>query len=273
MFPWIVGTRLHGNELVGQTSFWPPPDFSGLPATGAVRISRLKPSMHIRLESLLEGARRSRGTTVVIDVFRAFTTAAVALSRGARRIVLTAEPEEAIALRAQGVGELCMGEVDGRRPPGFDFGNSPWELSTAQVAGKTLIQSTRAGTVGVCAVPAGAPIYAAALVTAHATAREVLADGPDEVTLVAMGLRGETRTDEDELCAIYLRNLLRGRSPDPLSVATLIRQSEEALKYGDPAQPHFHAGDLEWAVAIDCFDFAVAVTREDGLLVATAKAT
>lgn len=86
-------------------------------------------------------------------MFRAFTTAAVALARGAEKIILTAEPEEALALRAAGVGELCLGEVGGIRPPGFDFGNSPFELSQADVAGKTLIQSTRAGTVGVCAVP------------------------------------------------------------------------------------------------------------------------
>ena len=161
-----------------------------------------------------------------------------------------------------------MGEVGGMRPPGFDFGNSPHELSTADVAGKRLIQSTRAGTVGVCAVPAGLPIFAASLTTARATARAVLRDSPAEVTLVAMGMRGEMRTDEDELCALYLRNLLEGRSPDPMAIAALVRSSAEAGKYGDPRQPHFHRGDLELATAVDCFDFAVPVTVEDGLLVA-----
>ena len=107
--------------------------------------------MQIRLGSLLEGARTAEGTVVIIDVFRAFTTAAVAFSRGAAKIVLTAEVGEALELRARGVGELCMGEVDGMRPEGFDFGNSPYELSTADVEGKTLVQSTRAGTVGVAA--------------------------------------------------------------------------------------------------------------------------
>jgi 2-phosphosulfolactate phosphatase len=219
----------------------------------------------VHLVSLLEGARQSRGTTIVIDVFRAFTTAAVALSRGASGVILTAEPEEALALRAAGLGSLCVGEVGGMRPPGFDYGNSPFELSTADVAGKTLIQSTRAGTVGVCAVPEDQPIFAAALVTAAATVRAVAMDDPAEATLVAMGLAGRVRTDEDEMCALYMRALLRGRSPDPLAVATLVRESEEAQKYGDPAQPHFHAEDLEWALAIDAFDFAVEVKRERGL--------
>lgn len=224
--------------------------------------------MRIYLESLLEGATRARGTTIVIDVFRAFTTAAVALSRGAAKIVLTAEVEEALALRAAGVGSLCMGEVGGARPPGFDFGNSPFELSTADVSGRTILQSTRAGTVGVCAVPQGLPIFAASLLTAGATARVVRRQQPDEVTIVAMGLEGRTRTDEDEMCALYIRNLIEGRTPDPAAVAALIRTSGEAGKYGDPARPHFHAEDLEHALRIDSCDFAVPVTREDGLLVA-----
>ncbi len=227
--------------------------------------------MNVHLDSLLDGARRSRGTAIVIDVFRAFTTAAVALSRGAARIILTAEPEEALALRETGVGDLCMGEVGGMRPPGFDFGNSPYELSLADVAGKTLVQSTRAGTVGVCAVPEASPIYAASLVTAKATVRAVLADSPADVSLVAMGLGGALRTDEDELCALYLRNLLRRRSPDPAAVVALVGASEEAAKYGDPQLPHFHAGDLEWALKIDTFSFAVPVTRDGSLLIATRR--
>jgi 2-phosphosulfolactate phosphatase len=39
--------------------------------------------MEIRVGSLISGATDAVGTTVIIDVFRAFTTAAVALSQGA----------------------------------------------------------------------------------------------------------------------------------------------------------------------------------------------
>ena len=72
--------------------------------------------MEIRLASLLQGAREAEGTTIIIDVFRAFTTAAVAFDRGTDKIVLVAEPEEALALRRRGIGELCLGEVDGIKP-------------------------------------------------------------------------------------------------------------------------------------------------------------
>jgi 2-phosphosulfolactate phosphatase len=224
--------------------------------------------MEVRIESLVEGARRAIGTVIVIDVFRAFSTAAIAFARGAREIVLTAEPETALALRAQGIGELCMGEVDGKRPPGFDFGNSPYELSQAPVQGKTLIQSTRAGTVGVCAVGECEALYAASLLTARATAEVIRASGPQLVTLVAMGTLGHRRTDEDEQCALYLRNLLLGSQPDRKAVRQLILVGAETAKFGDPEQRHFHPKDRDLALEIDKLDFAIEVKKRCGLLIA-----
>ena len=92
--------------------------------------------MEVRIGSLLPGAREAEGTVIIIDVFRAFTTAAVAFSRGAEKIILVAEVEEALELRERGVGDLCIGEVAGERPEGFDFGNSPFEMSCAEVGWK-----------------------------------------------------------------------------------------------------------------------------------------
>lgn len=224
--------------------------------------------MEIRLASLLQGAREAQGTTIVIDVFRAFTSAAVAFARGAQRIILVAEIDEALALRRRGLGELCMGEVDGIKPAAFDFGNSPYELSQAQLTGKTLIQSTRAGTVGVTAAARADTIYLGSFVTATATVRTILQSAPSLVTIVAMGAAGQVRSDEDEQCALYLRNRLQGRQPDPAAVRALVCVGEEALKYDDPSQPQYHPQDRELALQIDQYAFALRVTREEGLLVA-----
>ena len=96
--------------------------------------------MEISIHSLLEGATRATGTVAIIDVFRAFTTAAVALANGAARILMVSTVEEALALCDAGIGQLCTGEVHGRSPDGFDFGNSPFEVSTVDFTGKTIIQ-------------------------------------------------------------------------------------------------------------------------------------
>ena len=228
--------------------------------------------MEIRMGSLLNDARQAEGTVVIIDVYRAFTTEAVAFLQGAEKIVLVAEVEEALNLRRQGVGEVCVGEVEGKRPEGFDFGNSPFELSRADVAGKTLIHSTRAGTVGVQAVAKGGPIYGGSLAVAGATVKAILRDPPELVTLVAMGWAGRVRTDEDELCALYMRNLLQGRQSDREAVRHLVMMGEESQKFGDPAQPHFHPRDRDIALHIDSVPFAIKVVREGGLLVARPEA-
>ena len=224
--------------------------------------------MEIRLASLLQGAREAEGTTIIIDVFRAFTTAAVAFDRGTDKIVLVAEPEEALALRRRGIGELCLGEVDGIKPAGFDFGNSPYEVSQADLGGKTLIQSTRAGTVGVTAASAASEIYLGSFVTATATVRTILDRAPSLVTIVAMGVATRRRCDEDEQCALYLRNLLQGRCPEAAAVQQLVLVGQEAQKYDDPSQPQFHPQDRALALQIDRYPYALRVTREDGLPVA-----
>src|SRR6267142_1533592 len=125
--------------------------------------------MEIRLASLISGAAAAVGTTVIIDVFSAFTTAAVALSGGARRIIMVDSLDKALALRSSGVGDYRIGERESVKPPGFDFGNSPAELGRAEVAGKTLIQTTTNGTAGINAARGADRIYAGALVAAEAT--------------------------------------------------------------------------------------------------------
>jgi len=224
--------------------------------------------MKIRIESLLEGARRAKGTVVIVDVFRAFTTAAVALAHGANRIIMVAEIDEALRLRDEGIGEICVGEVNGIRPEGFDFGNSPHEMMQASLKGKVVIQSTRAGTTGVAAATGAEMVYAGSFVVAQATAEAIRRANPAGVTIVAMGWNARVRTDEDELCALYLRNLMQGRRPDPEALRKLVLASGEAAKFGDPKQPHFHREDLEIAVEIDKYDFAIRVIKEDGFLVA-----
>ena len=227
--------------------------------------------MEIIVDSLLEGARRAKGTVVIVDVFRAFTTAAVALSRGAEKIVLVAEVDEALALRDRGVGSFCMGEVGGMRPVGFDFGNSPSELSRADVEGKIIIQSTRAGTVGMAAASMANRLYGGSFAVASATATAIRRRQPSIVTVVAMGSEGRVRADEDEQCALFLKNLLQGRQADRASVVGLVLAGEEAQKYGDPARPHFPIEDRDMALEIDSHDFAIRVEREDGLLVARSE--
>ena len=223
--------------------------------------------MDITVSSLIEGARSASGITVIIDVFRCFTTEAVAFEKGAKKIILVAEIEEAFDLKADGVGDILMGEVGGKKPEGFDYGNSPFELLGADLKGKTIIQSTRAGTVGVTNASGADLISGGSLAVASATVRALKAHNPSKVTLVAMGSEGIIRADEDEQCALYLRNLLQGRVPDIEAVKSLIMAGEESQKYDDPETPQWPTEDREMALNIDSHDFALRISVEDGFFI------
>ena len=227
--------------------------------------------MEIRIESLLDGARRADGAVVVIDVFRAYTTAAVAFSKGVAEIILVAEPEEALALRHDGDVDCCMGEVGGRKPESFDYGNSPFEISQVkadELRGCRIAQSTRAGTVGACAVDATMQLFAGSLVIASATTRALVDSDADRITLLAMGAAGRVRGDEDELCALHMRSLLENRWSDRQAIATLARSGRDGVRFGSAAEPWMHPEDTDIALDIDRFDFAIPIVRDGDVLVA-----
>jgi 2-phosphosulfolactate phosphatase len=225
--------------------------------------------MDVRIESLLEGAARASGVVAVIDVLRAFTTAAVAFANGATRITMVASVEEALVLRKQGAGQICMGEVGGRPPKSFDFGNSPYELSKVDLTGVDIIQRTSAGTQGiVMAAKQAQSMFAASLVTASATARALRSRAAGRITLVAMGEEGRIRSSEDEVCALYLRNLLEGRRGNPDAARQMVLSGGEVAKFNDVNRPWLNPNDVPLALDIDRYNFAVGVIIEHGYPVA-----
>ena len=58
--------------------------------------------MKIYINSLLSGAKNARGTVIIIDVFRAFSTAAFAFVGGAEKIILVNGAQKALELKKKG---------------------------------------------------------------------------------------------------------------------------------------------------------------------------
>ena len=223
--------------------------------------------MQINLLSQLSGALEAEGIAVVIDVFRCFTTQAIAFQNGASEIILVAEIEEAKKMKNEGLGDVLLGEVGGKKPEGFDFGNSPTDILNENFSGKKLIHSTRAGTVGATSVKNADVIYGGSFAVASATVASILRHNPKIVSLVSMGLEGKIRTDEDEQCALYLRNLLQGRLPDQNAVRSLILVSEESEKYDNDDLPQWPKSDREIALNFDSHEFAIRIFNENGMVV------
>ena len=217
--------------------------------------------MIVRRASLLDGARAATGHAVIVDVFRAFTTAAFCVAAGARELVLVADHEEALAMKREDPSLFLTGEIDGRPIPGFDVGNSPSAIEHLDLSGRRVIQRTSSGTQGVVAAVNATEILLGSFVTAGATVRYLRQRAP-EVTIVAMGHSAREDADEDEACARYLKAALLGRALPPAHVTLLADHEAEGWPDWFPRR------DAELALELDRFAFALPVRREGGLLVA-----
>jgi 2-phosphosulfolactate phosphatase len=217
--------------------------------------------VNVRVTSFLEGARGATGYAVIVDVFRAFTTAAFCIGAGAREVVLVADHEKALAMKRDDPSLFLTGEIGGRPISGFDVGNSPSAIERLDLAGRRVVQRTSAGTQGVVAATGASRIALGSFVIAQATVDHLRRVG-DDVTIVAMGHNAVAEADEDELCARYLDALLRGERPSP---PTVFLQGDHAAE-GWPEW--FPRRDAELACQVDRFDFALPIAREGGLLVA-----
>ena len=218
----------------------------------------------------LQNCSDATGIVVVIDVIRAFTTAAYAFAAGAEDITLVSTVEEALTLRDQIPNAVVMGEVGGLPPEGFDLGNSPSALIDLDLSGRHFIQRTSAGTQGVVRSVGAEMLLACSLCCAGATARYVQTLAPDTVTFVITGVFARDQVnsgDEDAACADYVEALLRGEIPDPAHFIRRVYDAGVGSPFLDPTQPEFPASDHELATAIDRFDFAMPVERQADRLV------
>ena len=227
--------------------------------------------MNISIFSLTEGAAQARGMTVIIDVFRAFTLEAYLFSKGAVKIYAVGSEKEARQLKQDHPEYLLIGERYGRKLPGFDYGNSPDAVRDLDFAGKIFVHTTTNGTQGIANAVNAEEILTGSFVNAKATAEYILQKKAEDVSLVAMGWDGH-RTEEDELCAQYLKSLLEGTPMKDIRKKMNDLRYTEGKKFFDPAQQDvFPQGDFEMCVQENLFDFAITVTKENGQMICRKK--
>jgi 2-phosphosulfolactate phosphatase len=215
--------------------------------------------MEIRRLSTVTGAREARGLAVIIDVFRAFTTAAHVMANGAERIIPVLTVEESFRLRRLHPNWLQIGEEGGIKVEGFDYGNSPYDASLADFTGRTVIQRTGAGTNGVVNAQDAAERILGSFVMAEAIVKYIKRRDPGVVSLVAMGNVGVEPNEEDESCAEYIEGRLRGEKPDFDEMKRRIKAAPSGAKFFDPAKPHFKGEDFHIAMELDRFGFVLKV--------------
>ena len=221
--------------------------------------------MNIKIFQSIEGAKKATGLTVIIDVFRAFSLEAYGFSMGAQKIIPVGDSAVAYRLKEENPQMILAGERNGKMLPGFDLGNSPSGLSTVDVCGKTIIHTTSAGTQGVANAQNATEILGGSLVNAKATAEYIRKSGATDISLVCMGYAGEYPTDEDTLCAEYIKSLLLGKEID-LSEGIERLKTTDGAKFFDKSQNDvFPENDFYMCTRADCFDFVIRLCKDGDL--------
>jgi 2-phosphosulfolactate phosphatase len=195
---------------------------------------------------------------VVVDVLRATSTIAQALSSGYRRVFCCREVEDALRLREQ-LGEgLLGGERSAERIEGFDIGASPREV--LEPRGETLIYSTTNGTRAVLAAAAACgEVVLGSLLNLSAVAGEVR----DDCVIVCAGFQGQFALD-DAYCAGRIVELLAGEVTDAAKASAILSRSfptaHQALlarTYGPPGLEE----DIKFCAQEDVVDVVPRLSR------------
>jgi len=221
--------------------------------------------MEVKILQLLDGAKAARGLTVIIDVFRAFSTVCYAFEDGANKIYPVGDIDFAYRLKEQNSEFILVGERNEQKPPGFDFGNSPAQLEGANLQGKTIVHTTSSGTQGIANATRANEIITGSFVNAAAIVKYIGQKQPEMVSLVCMGYACQYPTDEDTLCAEYIKNELEGKPNNFNGMVEQMRTGSGARFFDPEKQSWAPEKDFKLCLDLNRFDFILKVEKEGEL--------
>lgn len=212
---------------------------------------------------IIHNAKNATGTAVIIDVFRAFTVEPYLINNGAKKLIPVGDIQIAYDYKKNDKNFILIGERNGIKQSGFDYGNSPSQIENVDFSGKTIIHTTSCGTQGIVNAINAKEILTGSFVNANAISEYIINKNIEEVSLVSLARPGETPSEEDELCAQYIKSLLEN---NPLSN---LNKKIEKLKltsgskfFSESMQEVFPKKDFYLCTEVNRFNFVLKVNSD-----------
>lgn len=212
--------------------------------------------MRLMIVETLAEAARPADVAVVVDVYRAVASAHAAVQAGAE-VLLARDVEHALALRAEHPDWLLVGEDHGLLPDGFDYPNSPTILADAELTGRTLVLVTDACTPAVFALKNVQQVLLASFINVAAVVSRLKISLAANVVLLAPGERGQVRSLEDTMCAMYLKNAVEEYPNNHEVLSRHLRSLPVAEMFLDSTRPDAPEQDADHCLELDRYDFTL----------------
>jgi len=217
--------------------------------------------MNITIHPSVEDAVNAQWITVVIDVFRAFSTEMYVFNNWAETIIPVQTLEEAYSLKKQNPEYILMWERGGVMPEWFDYGNSPTEIQHVDFSWKTVIHTTSNWTKGLLNSVNATDVLTGSFLNVNAIVEYIKNSGEQRVSLVSTSHMIHEQGNEDMLCAYYIRDLLNKKEIHKDELASMMKKtSVYALLFDEVDVP---ATDFDLCIDVDAFDFVIKQETEN----------
>jgi len=147
----------------------------------------------------------------VIDTIRATSTIVTLIGCGAEKVIVAADKKEAFFLKTVFKGSILCGEEKGLPPKGFDFGNSPLEISSADLNGRTFIIMTTNGTQSILKAKQCRKVYALSTLNLNFCIDRIAEKSQEsnsDILLVCSGEKGKIAYDDAYTAGLAVKYLL-----------------------------------------------------------------
>jgi 2-phosphosulfolactate phosphatase len=147
----------------------------------------------------------------VIDVIRATSTIAAILGNGGKKIIITGNKKEAFKFKKIYYDYILCGEEGGLPPEGFDYGNSPLEISNLDIKNRNFIMMTTNGTQSFFKVEKCKSVFSLSILNLKYTLDCVLdkaKESGSDILFLCSGEKGKIAYDDAFVAGLAIKYLL-----------------------------------------------------------------
>lgn len=215
--------------------------------------------MQINIYSPDCDASRIHGFTIVVDVLRAFSVSYFINENRPKKYIVIDSVEKAFELKGRIPNSLLIGERQGVKVPGFDYGNSPTEIVNKDFSDKTVIHTTTAGTKGLLAQNLANDVVVGSFVNAQALLDYINRKNLTTVNIYCTAPRNEVNGEEDYCFAEYIKALILHR---PFDFAQAVEKMKKGTGKGFSDTGFAPYTDFTYCMELNRYDSVLRVKRE-----------